>query len=50
MRGLTIDGANYGTVGILFVSGKSLTIQKSFAILPIPESALRLAQADVIRV
>ena len=26
LRGLTIDGANYGTVGILFVSGKSLTM------------------------
>lgn len=30
LRGLTIDGANSGTVGIQFVSGKSLTIQKSF--------------------
>ena len=30
LRGLTIDGANYGTVGIQFISGKSLTIQKSF--------------------
>jgi hypothetical protein len=28
LRGLTIDGANSGTVGIQFVSGKSLTIQK----------------------
>src|SRR6266481_5751272 len=30
LRGLAIDGANSGTVGIQFVSGKSLTIQKSF--------------------
>jgi hypothetical protein len=30
LRGLTIDGANSGTVGIQFVSGKALTIQKSF--------------------
>jgi hypothetical protein len=30
LRGVTIDGANSGTVGIQFVSGKSLTIQKSF--------------------
>jgi hypothetical protein len=30
LRGLTIDGANSGTVGIQFVSGQSLTIQKSF--------------------
>jgi hypothetical protein len=30
LRGLTIDGANSGSVGIQFVSGKSLTIQKSF--------------------
>jgi hypothetical protein len=30
LRGLTIDGASSGTVGIQFVSGKSLTIQKSF--------------------
>ena len=30
LRGLTIDGANSGTVGIQFVSGKSLTVQKSF--------------------
>lgn len=30
LRGLTLDGANSGSVGIQFVSGKSLTIQKSF--------------------
>jgi hypothetical protein len=30
LRGLTIDGANSGTVGIQFVSGKSLTVQKSY--------------------
>ena len=30
LRGLAVDGANTGTVGIQFVSGKSLTIQKSF--------------------
>src|SRR5215472_1518543 len=30
LRGLTIDGANSGTFGIQFASGKSLTIQKSF--------------------
>jgi hypothetical protein len=30
LRGLTIDGGNSGTVGIQFVSGKSLTIQKSY--------------------
>jgi hypothetical protein len=30
LRGLTIDGANSGTAGIQFVSGMSLTIQKSF--------------------
>src|SRR5262249_3260576 len=30
LRGLTIDGANSGGVGIQFNSGKSLTIQKSF--------------------
>ena len=30
LRGLAVDGANSGTVGIQFVSGKSLTIQKSF--------------------
>lgn len=29
LRGLTIDGANTGAAGIQFVSGKSLTIQKS---------------------
>jgi hypothetical protein len=30
LRGLTIDGANSGSVGIQFVSGKSLTVQKSY--------------------
>jgi len=30
LRGLGIDGANSGTVGIQFTSGKALTIQKSF--------------------
>jgi hypothetical protein len=30
LRGLTIDGANSGSVGIQFNSGKSLIIQKSF--------------------
>src|SRR5262249_23073751 len=30
LRGLGIDGANAGTVGIQFTSGKALTIQKSF--------------------
>jgi hypothetical protein len=30
LRGLGLDGANTGTVGIQFTSGKSLTIQKSF--------------------
>jgi hypothetical protein len=30
LRGLGLDGANTGTVGIQFTSGKSLTIQKSY--------------------
>jgi hypothetical protein len=30
LRGLGIDGANTGTVGIQFTSGKALTVQKSF--------------------
>jgi hypothetical protein len=30
LKGLGLDGANTGTVGIQFTSGKSLTIQKSF--------------------
>src|SRR5690242_7137248 len=29
LRGLGIDGANTGTIGIQFTSGKSLTVQKS---------------------
>src|SRR5690348_11928152 len=30
LRGLGLDGANTGTAGIQFTSGKSLTVQKSF--------------------
>jgi hypothetical protein len=30
LRGLGVDGANSGSIGIQFISGKSLTIQKSF--------------------
>ena len=30
LRGLGLDGANSGSIGIQFVSGKSLTVQKSF--------------------
>jgi hypothetical protein len=30
LRGLGLDGANSGSVGIQFISGKSLTVQKSF--------------------
>jgi hypothetical protein len=31
LRGLGLDGANSGGIGIQFISGKSLTVQKSFA-------------------
>jgi hypothetical protein len=30
LRGLGLDGANSGSIGLQFISGKSLTIQKSF--------------------